>query len=466
MDTVNTKRRLRNNQAPRSGITFAKAILDSVDARPVIAALEARRKPGRHHGRNGVPELALFRAHLLQFLFRERYANAFVAALNASPSLMELCGLEVTLTEATYSRFKSRLKEHQALLEPIIAQVTTQIRQEFEKLKKTEALSESAPPIGHYLAIDSTDIDAYGRQPPLSKPEKASDPDAASGYRTKKGNSSKIEKMEHFYGYKEHTIVDALYGIPLASITQPANKSDVNCLMPLVRLVFKLHPWISPKYLMADKAYDSLKHHQALYDLDIIPIVPLRKPSNTTLHGGIYTEEGFPTCVGGIPMEYIESDPSKGHRFRCNPEGCKLKDHPALFARCVTDIWDPPEGLALRTVGIIPRFTQEWKQLYKMRTIVERYFGSAKHSRLLNKHQCLGSAKVSLHARMARLAYVATVAARLKAGDFNRRLHMTVRLPKSTPAVPDTTIPPTILHIYLMQLMNQFLKHMAQLDPV
>ena len=30
---------------------------------------------------------------------------------------------------------------------------------------------------------------------------------------------------------------------------------------------------------------------------------------------------------------------------------------------------------------------------------IERYFSSAKHSRLLNQHQCLGQRRVSLHGR-------------------------------------------------------------------
>ena len=66
-----------------------------------------------------------------------------------------------------------------------------------------------------------------------------------------------------------------------------------------------------------------------------------------------------------------------------------------------------------------------------MRTAIERYFRSAKHSRLLNQHQFLGIAKVSLHASVSRLAYLATVLARLKADDYAGMRHMTVRLPRA-----------------------------------
>ena len=61
-----------------------------------------------------------------------------------------------------------------------------------------------------------------------------------------------------------------------------------------------------------------------------------------------------------------------------------------------------------------------------MRPSVERYFRSVKHSRLLNQHQGLGIAKVRLHAKMSWLTYVATMLARLTAGDFETLRHMSV----------------------------------------
>ena len=85
----------------------------------------------------------------------------------------------------------------------------------------------------------------------------------------------------------------------------------------------------------------------------------------------------------------------------------------------------------MRTIGILPRFTDEWKRIYRMRTSIERYFRSAKHSRLLDRHQFLSMAKLSLRVKIARLAYLATVLARLRANDYAGMRHMTVRLPRS-----------------------------------
>ena len=62
-------------------------------------------------------------------------------------------------------------------------------------------------------------------------------------------------------------------------------------------------------------------------------------------------------------------------------------------------------------MGIIPRFSSAWKELYQKRSSIERYFSSAKQSRLLNRHQCLGQAKVELHVNMVTLAYALTALA-------------------------------------------------------
>ncbi len=432
MDASHSKRTTAATQAqtPQSGYALIEAILDAVHSASLLRELKSLRRNGRHHGRNGIPSEALWRAFLLQFVLNIRYANRFLDTLNADQRLADICGLDRPLTEATYSRFKSRIARNpdlQSIVDQAIAECTTSIHLLIEEHKAQHIISPNAPQLGTYLAIDSTDIPAYGRPPRKSEQWDATDPDAKWGHRTRKRSSPQQGKTEAFYGYKEHTIVDALYGVPLASITLPANESDVKQLLPLIEHIRTRHPHMPLKYIMCDKAYDSRNHQQTLVNNGTIPITPLRAPSNTNLHGGIFTEKGIPTCVGGAPMQYLESDTDKGHRFRCDPEGCHLKNGDSLFTTCDSDYWEKPEGIALRVVGVIPRFTVEWKQLYKMRQTVERFFRSAKHSRLLDRHQSLGIAKIRLHAKMSRIAYLATMIARLRTGNFDKIRHMTTK---------------------------------------
>lgn len=58
------------------------------------------------------------------------------------------------------------------------------------------------------------------------------------------------------------------------------------------------------------------------------------------------------------------------------------------------------------------------------------------HSRLLDSHRYLNIQKVSLHAAMATLTYLATALAHLKADDYARMRHMRIRLPDTQRGKP------------------------------
>ena len=97
----------------------------------------------------------------------------------------------------------------------------------------------------------------------------------------------------------------------------------------------------------------------------------------------------------------------------------------------------------LRIVGLLPRCSEEWKAEYKKRMIIERYFSSDEHSRLLDTHRYLSIEKVSLHVAMSTLAYLGTALARLKADDYAHIRHMRIRLPKAQVLSPNMGLSPT-----------------------
>ena len=192
---------------------------------------------------------------------------------------------------------------------------------------------------------------------------------------------------------------------------------------------------MSPRYFLGDKGYDSLKNLMDLVSRGMVPIVAIRRPpkdkaTGNRLYDGIYDEKGRPTCVGGLPMEYVETDPEKGHLFRGPPDGCELKQQVGFTGYCDDQRYVKPEGRLLRIVGLVPRCSDEWKERYKLRTVIERYNSSAKHSRLLDQHRYLNIEKVSLHAMMSMLSYLGTALAHLKADDYAHIRHMRIRLPK------------------------------------
>ena len=341
---------------------------------------------------------------------------------------MNLCGLVKAPSESAYSRFKKRLLPYRDLVDKM-AVIAEEIGDELESLQQAGIVPADAPRLGANIAIDSTDLEAFGnprRQTPA-------DPDATWGRRTTKRGGK--EKTEPFYGYKNHEAADAYYGLPFGGITLPANEGDGPQLPPIMAKLRNLHPWMNPEYVMADKAYHGLSNFQFLDDQDITPIIAVPRPRKSKktgkrLHGGVYDENGRPTCSNGVPMDYIRTDPDKGHLFSCRAEGCEQKERMEWTGHCDFERWEKPLGKLLRIIGVVPRSTPEWKSRYRLRSSIERYFRSAKHSRLLNQQQHLGIERVDLHVGMSRLAYLATVLARLQAGDYAGMRHMRVKLPR------------------------------------
>ena len=417
---------------PRSGYRFLAGIVGSVQAHGGLLAekLDAPHKQGKG-GRRGYGAVAKLSAVLLQYILNIRYANRFLAELDANPELLAICGLDQAPDEGTYSRFTKVLTEYEDEFDLVAAKVTLDISDELERLRALGIVPAYAPKLGNYIAFDSTDIEAYGN-PKRKVPR---DPDATWGHRTPNNKSNSKKDDELFYGFKAHEAVDCYYGLPLAGIVLPANEGDGPQLPNVLAKVRRLHPQMKHKFGAADKAYAGQQRLKHLVEHGIIPVVAIPKPrkdeDGKRLFDGIYTEEGRPTCIGGEPMEYWGYDPDRGHLFRCPGGGCALKHQVHWSTYCDCEVWEKPEGKLLRTIGILPRFTDEWKEIYRMRPAIERYFRSGKHSRLLDRHQYLGIAKVGLRVAIARLTYLATALARLKANDYAGMRHMTVRLPRS-----------------------------------
>jgi transposase len=71
-------------------------------------------------------------------------------------------------------------------------------------------------------------------------------------------------------------------GTPLALTLTAANRNDITELLPLVDRVARTgrHGKFRPKALLADRAYDSRKHRQALRERGITPRIAKRNTPN------------------------------------------------------------------------------------------------------------------------------------------------------------------------------------------
>ena len=472
MDARYFNRTGQPKQPPKSGYGFLKAVVEGVTSR-ADALIELLEEPHQNGGNPGYPTEAMLSAYVMQFALREPYANGFLDRLGGNERFLDICRLPHAPSEAAYSRFKKKLTNHVDLIQQIIADVFLECGFEIERLRAMGLVPADKPPLGETLVMDSTDVEAWarpGRRSRKTGEEKPSkDPDAKWGHRTaknersskprsgkrkkrgssKKGASTekstesgqKESKDELYFGYKVNVITDANHGLPMFAVTRPANASDVVVMVQDLDDCLALYEMLGPQHFLADKGYDSLENIKHLVSRRPVPVVAVRLPEKDEegqrFYDGIYDKDGRPTCIGGKPMEYVETDPEKGHLFSCPAEGCDLKDKVHWSRYCDSEHYEKPEGRLLRIVGLLPRCSEEWKAKYKLRTLIERYFSSGKHSRLLDKHRYLNIYKVSLHVVMSMLSYLATAMAHLEADDYAHMRHMRIKLPKALERKPE-----------------------------
>ena len=480
-----------HKQPPKSGFGFLEAVIEGAVARTgdLAVVLDA---PHEHGGNPGFAAALMLRAFIMQYALSERYANGFLNRLGSDERLLRICGLEHAPSEGAYSRFKKKLAPYKDAFCVIISEVFLGCGEEIERMREEGLIPEDTPPLGHSLAMDSTDVEAWARPGRTSRktgeeiPSK--DPDTAWGHRTaknprsskprssKQGKSkSKTPKAkgdntdakdsndELYFGYKINTIVDANHGLPLFAATRPANASDVSVMVEDLEACLALYPTLKRKYFLTDKGYDKPGQHgvcgQCWHD-----------PRD----GGPASREGQGDRPAAVrrdlrrrrpadlhrrrPMEYVETDLEKGHLFRCPSDGCALKETVQFTRHCDYAHYEKPEKRLLRIVGLLPRCSEEWKTEYKKRPTIERYFSSDKHSRMLDTHRYLNGQKVELHVMMSMLSYLATALAHLKANDYTHMRHMRIKLPAAKRATekmePKQGIDPGIVTALVLHELN------------
>ena len=414
-----------------SGYGQLQHILELADNPALFEALRAYNKTGR-------PPYsieAMWRAVLCKFLLRIPYNNELVQRLRTDPRLREICGLgDRVPSESMVSRFFKRLSAHQDLVDDATKALISQIARRIDAQSR---ITDEA--VGSMIAIDSTDVPTWANPNPRKK-RPISDPDARWGHKNSARTKAGEDRIEWTFGYKVHLICDATHGIPLTYTVLPANESDTLQLPKLVKQLRAEQSWIEPQYLLADKGYDSNKNWQWLDNRLIDPIILMRdlyKP------GDLYDSKGRVVCMGGLPMEYVETDPNLGHLFRCSPVGCHLKHQLAFSVYCQDTCYenpdDPDDPELLRRVGRVARASQEFKDLYAHRQVIERFFGSAKQSRLLATHRYYKKIKIHLHVALSILCYLLTMLNKVLVGRMSEKRRMRIRLPKQIAQTPPTT---------------------------
>lgn len=354
-------------------------ILDSIDP----TALIDRLKSARRNGRPGHSLNALWRAYILSFALNLPSTNALIRMLGSHAELRMLCGFGGALPHrSTFNRFIMRLDDHSDLVTELMRPLTDTLKRELEGF-------------GRFAAMDSTSVRTHGN------PHRKVLSDLDATWTMKHSSRAKRKDgMEWFYGYKLHMIADATYGIPIVAYVTTASRHDSRELPNLLDAAHEAHEWFDPRYVIADRGYDSKANHHEVLSRNAIPIIGIRRANGGKLIEGKFTTNGVPVCESNTPMTYVRSEEGKGHLYECRAE-----------CQCPSEWVNRPNDP--RRFGQV-RDSAEWRILYAMRQAVERVFKSLKQSRRLEAHCVRGQKRVALHCAMAILMFQATALVRLR----------------------------------------------------
>jgi transposase len=217
----------------------------------------------------------------------------------------------------------------------------------------TNRLRENLPDFGQHVAIDSSTVRTHSN--PDHKPR--ADLDAswtAKGYKT--GSNQK----QWAFGMKLHLAVDAVYELPISMYVTTAGSADSLNLTPLLVDARCKLPWFNPETVLADRGYDALHVYKSIVeDFGATPVIPIR-----ALRKGATKRRA---------------------------------------------------GSQLRTD--VNRKSWEWKNLYAMRTSVERTFGRLKEHRRLERHCYRGLDKITAHCLLSVLTLQAKAMVQAEASE-------------------------------------------------
>ena len=163
---------------------------------------------------------------------------------------------------------------------------------------------------------------------------------------------------------------------------------DSKSLIPVLNNFFSYHPDFKYKYFLGDAGFDAIENYKYLFkDHAIIPIIPLNPRGTKDIGKPKLNENGIPTCPNdeSLPMKFDGTSKEKGRSLRLKwlcPKSKKtaIKGKTTYILSCEKPCTTSPCGRMhhtnvndnYRLNTVVPRGSDNWIQLYKTRTIIER----------------------------------------------------------------------------------------------
>ncbi|MDP4178385.1 MAG: transposase, partial [Bacillota bacterium] len=163
---------------------------------------------------------------------------------------------------------------------------------------------------------------------------------------------------------------------------------DAKSLIPVLDNFFSYHSHFQYKYFLGDAGFDSIDNYKYLIKKHgMIPIIPLNPRNSKGIGKPGVNENGIPTCPkdSSLLMKFDGSSKEKGRLLRLKwlcpkSQKKKINGKTTYNLSCTEPCTDSPCGRMHHTYvdedfrmnTAIPRGSDKWNNLYKLRTIIER----------------------------------------------------------------------------------------------
>ena len=357
----------------------------------------------------------MIRAFIVMKIEHFKWITQLIEYLNNNLIIAHYCGFDIAKKLPAYSSFDRFVKNfsHQQL----DAVMTSLVR----RLQALDVISCD------FVGIDSMPLfantkfnnpNAFFHKSDSKTP--ASDNDCRLGVHAASNALSK-PKVYFYYGYKEHVAVDCSSGLPIASITTPADMHDSKAAISLLTKANAAIPLYGGR-LLADKGYDVKDIYNTVHDtFAMSPYIPLNK-RNTKKN---VFSNGRLLCQAGLMMNKDGTSHNNGcirQRFYCPLRFSKEQDCPCKNPKFYNgrkhrgcQQWVTlPSDLRLS----IDRASHNFKITYKRRTWCERYnsrFKASGNARLwVRSMDAVANMNILTHVALLAVALCAVLNNRLK----------------------------------------------------
>ncbi|MGE5631713.1 MAG: transposase [Caulobacteraceae bacterium] len=355
---------------PQSKVDFYSKIFDSLDLSDFPDEVNSN-----NSGPDGFSRHALFRAFIVMKCEKFSEITQLHEYLFNNQIIAHACGFDITKKLPSYWTYRRFIKNtaHEWF--------TTVMQSQVKTLVSLGIID------GSFVSLDSTSIEANTSKNNSKFFDKSrfdkslqpkSDKDCKLGVRTA-SNAYNEKNYEFYWGYKNHILVDAITGLPIAEVTTTANITDSEIAIPLLK---STHSWLplDETYFIADKGYDVRDIynfvHNELHGHCFIPLNQRRTKKNLNS-----LTCGNPICDAGFAMQKDGRQYLKGsikQKFRCPFHSSKddsacICNHPKFFngakkRGCIKYV---STGTDYR--ASINRDSKYFKSIYSLRSESERY---------------------------------------------------------------------------------------------